>query len=281
MSIFKRIFCIFLFAAPAFLFAQDTIFTKGGDTICCEITKIDESNIYFNVTELNKNRSMLLSLKGMIDYRSKKPIEIDNKKNKYPNFRCAFEGGLSYRTKKIKDDVPQEFKDFYSKLNSGYQYGIGVQYFAAKNLGFGLKYSHFRSKNAMKYYIEYYGKWDQYIQNEDINIDFIGPTINIRSMHNKNRNSFTGYASLGYLHYIDQVLSHGITATGSTFGLAFGFNYDIKVAENLAIGLDISYILGTLTKCKISDGISSETIELDNNNNLHHLNFSIGLRLIK
>ena len=281
MANFKKFICIFLVALPYFLSAQDTIFTKTGDTICCTITKIDPSNIYFNTTNLNETKSMMLSLKNVADYRSVNPIEFNIQKYKYPKIRLSFDGGLSYQTKKLEEDTPQELKGFYNRLKSGYQYGIGIQYFASKNLGFGLKYSHFRSKKAMNYFINNYGIWNEYIQNEDVNIDFIGPTFNFRGMHNKNRNSFIVHVGVGYLHYLDRVLSYGINATGHTYGLEFGVNYDLKVAENLAIGVDVSYIMGTLSKWKLSDGVYSETSDLQHNNNLHHLDISIGLRLIK
>lgn len=224
---------------------------------------------------------MLLTLKNVADYHSVNPIEYNLQKYKYPKIRLSFDGGLGFRTKKNADDTPQEFKGFYTKLKSGYQYGFGAQYFVSKNLGLGLKYSHFRSKKAMNYFVEHYGNWQEYIQNEDVNIDFVGPTFSFRGLHNKNRNSYMMYMGAGYLHYLDRVLSYGITASGNTYGLAIGLDYDIKIAENLAIGLDVSYIMGTLSKWKLSDGIYSQTSDLQHNDNLHHLDISIGLRLIK
>lgn len=282
MTILRKFICLFLMTTPFFISAQDTIFTKKGDTICCKITKIDQSNIYFNILCFNSDKSMLLSLNNVANYNTSNPIEYNVPKNKYQKIRLSFDGGLGFRTKKIDEDSPQLIKDFYTKLKSGYQYGFWAQYFLSKNLGIGLKYNHFQSQNAIHYYVQY-NSWQQaeYVQNEEINIDFIGPSFGIRGMHNKNRNSFMTYMGIGYLHFLDRVLSSGINATASTYGLAVGINYDIKIAENLAIGLDVSYIMGTLSKIKISDGINTETSTLEHNDNLHHLDISIGLRLIK
>jgi len=268
-------------AIPSFLFAQDTIFTKKGDTICCKITNINRLTIHFRANIDHQTKDSTLSMREVSEYSCKHPLEDNKPKYKYPKLRIAFNMGKSYRTKELQEDMPDELIDYYNTLYTGDHFGGDLQYFIIQNFGFGLKYSHFGSSSQVKVpYTDDWGNLAFYNLQEDIDIDFIGPTLNIRNLHNKNRNSLMGYLGVGYLHFTDQVLSHGIDATGKTLGLATGLAYDFKIFKYAAIGIDISYILGTLTKYDLSYGNYLWESDLSENNDLHHMNISVGLRLI-
>ncbi len=284
MSKLKFFLSFFLSFLSFFLSAQDTIVITIGDTIPCKITKIDPTKIYFKMTIENEYKEMLLPIEYVANYNTKRPIEFKRTPVKKPIFRLFFDGGFSQRqANNMKgESLPLGYKEYYKDLNSGSQFSMGLQYFALQNIGMGFKFSQFRSKSAASLsYWDQNGDMKSYVQSEDINIDFIGPTINFRLMHNKNRNSLIGHVGFGYLYYLDRVLTYGINATGSTLGLAFGADYDFRIAENLAIGLGVSYIYGTLSKIELTDGLNTEKEELDNLLKLHHLDISIGLRLIR
>lgn len=281
----KIILILLLLIVSNCISAQDTIFTKTGDTLLCKINKMEKSSIFYTQTKGNEAKNMFLSMNNVLRYHSTGAIEYNTKKGDYPKFRLAFDGGYSRRTKKIDKDTPEEFVDYYKELMNGINLGCKLNYFASRQFGFGVKYSHFRSQNAMFYYstASYYGSSYSYesIINEDINIDFLGATFDFRTLHNKNRNSFTTYMGAGYLMFLDRVLSAGIKAKSKTIGLTLGVNYDIKIFENVAVGVDFSYIMGSISKWVLSDGVKSENSDLSKKNNLNHLNLTVGIQLIK
>lgn len=278
----KFILILLLLITSNCISAQDTIFTKTGDTLLCKIEKIEKSSIFYTQINGNETKSMFLTINNILRYHSTGAIEYNTKKYDYPKFRLAFDGGYSRRTKKNDPDTPEELVNYCKELMNGVNLGCKLTCFGSRQFGFGVKYSHFRSQNAMVYYTtSNYGNIYENLINEDINIDFLGGTIDFRTLHNKNRNSFTTYMGAGYLLFLDRVLSVGVNAKSKTIGLTIGVNYDVKIFENIAVGVDFSYIMGSISKWEISDGVKSEKYDLTKKNNLNHLNLTVGLRLIK
>lgn len=203
------------------------------------------------------------------------------KKCDYPKFRLAFDGGYSRRTKKIAQNSSGEYVDYNKKLMNGVNLGCKLNYFASRQFGFGVKYSHFRSQEAMLFVSTVNGNTYESLITDDINLDFLGATFDFRTQHNKNRNSFTTYMGAGYLFFLNRMLSEGIIAKSKTIGLTFGVNYDVKIFENIAVGVDFSYIMGSISKFELSDGVKSDKIDSGIKINMNHLNLTVGIRLIK
>jgi hypothetical protein len=272
--------------------AQDLIVTNEGDSLNCKISKIKTDNIYFTFKHKEEIRSTLLPLDQVKfhQYNFYQQSEVPAAKiignQIYPHFRAAINGGCSYRLAKISPSIPPDFEQYMKDLKSGYQYGMDLSYYFTEQLGFGLKYNRHKSKNEINniYVVQPDGTTKYGMMSDDISIDFIGPFFGTRLLNASKRNSFIVNFSIGYLGYTNEaVLFTDFTIKSSTVGLCWDIGYDIGLSENFALGIQLSYMLGTLTQYDLSYGGTTEKIKLekDSYENLSRIDLSIGLRLTK
>jgi hypothetical protein len=116
---------------------------------------------------------------------------------------------------------------------------------------------------------------------DNITINFIGPLMGIRLLNRNKKNCLLLNLGIGYLSYKDKaVLIYNYTINGSTLGLCWDIGYDIGIYKNLIIGFQLSYMNGTLTQYKLSDGIHTDNIKLekDNYESLARIDLTIGIR---
>jgi len=272
--------------------SQDLIITNEGDSINCKITKIKSDFVYFTFKYKDEIRSTLLPMSDLkyhqLDFYHSSEVPKDKVigYGNYQHFRIAISGGYSYRTAKVGESVPNDFKDYVKELKSGFHFGGDAIYYITEPLGFGVKYFISKSSNSMNnIYVEdtdgnrIYGK-----MSDDITISFIGPTFSTRFLSHDKRNAFIMNFSLGYMGYSnDKVIVDNYKMTGRTLGMAFDIGYDIGLSEYLSLGFQISYISGTLFEYDWYDGTTTVTIDLEKGEyeGLNRIDFSVGLRFSK
>ncbi len=272
--------------------AQDLIITSEGDSLNCKITKIKSDIIYFTFKHKDEIRSTLLPLDQvkLHQYNFYQASEVPSDKivisEIYPHFRAAINGGWSYRVAKLADNIPSDFEQYMKNLKSGYQYGFDLSYYFSEQFGCGFKYYNYKSKNDINNVYVTLPNGSQQFGNlsDDISINFIGPFFSTRLLDTHKKNSLLMNLGIGYMGYTDKVvIISDFKIKGSTLGICWDIGYDIGLSENFAIGFQLSYITGTLTQYKLSDGITTEKIELekDNYESLSRIDLSIGLRFIK
>lgn len=273
-------------------YSQDLIVTIDGDSINCKITKLNAENIFFTFKHGDEIRNTLLPTSKVAHHQIDYYIISDVPKEKlesykdYPQFRIALSGGLSYMTGKISDKVPSDFRDYIKELKSGYHFGGEASFFFSESLGFGAKYSVFKSShNLNNIYVEdvdgniTYGK-----MSDAIKISFIGPSFSVRVLNHNKMNALIFSMAIGYLDYVnDKVLIESFKMTGNTVGFGVDIGYDIGLSENLALGLQVSLLTGTLSEYEFNDGTNKQTIKLDDGEyeNVSRFDLSVGLRFIK
>ena len=123
-----------------------------------------------------------------------------------------------------------------------------------------------------------YGK-----MSDDLSITFFGPAFSTRLLNSDKTNAFLIGISIGYIGYRnDFVLIDDYEMTGSTAGFVYEMGYDIGLSEKVSLGFQFTLIGGNLSKYELSDGISTQTIKLDSDEDelisTSHIDFSIGLR---
>lgn len=274
------------------LFAQDLIVTNEGDSINCKITKVKKDYIYFTFKHKKEIRNTLLSMSDVKTHQfeyyqtSEVPLVKVSGFENYQRFRIAVNGGYSYMPAKIPENTPTDLKNYTKELKSGYHFNLDATYYFTEPLGFGFKYSVFKSKNSVdNIYVEVldgnrrYGK-----MSDDITITFIGPAFKTRLLNSNKTNAFLLGLSIGYIGYTNNfVLIDDYKMTGGTVGFGFEIGYDIGLSENISLGFQLSSISGNLLKYKISDGFDTETIKLDSDEDelisTSHVDFSIGVRI--
>lgn len=273
-------------------FSQDLIITNKDDSINCKITKVKTDNIYFTFKHDGEIRSTLLAVTQVkihqFDYFHTSEVPEDKVVGyeNYPHFRIALNGGFSYQTAKVAENVPSDFKNYIKGLKSGYHIGGDASYYFSELIGFGFKYYVFKASNSMdNIYVENslgnrtYGK-----MSDNLTISFVGPTFSTRILNHDKSNAFLMSLALGYMGYSnDKVIIDYYKMTGSTVGMTFDIGYDIGLSENLSLGFQVSFLRGTLFEYDWHDGSTTETIELEEGQyeSLNRIDFSVGLRFNK
>lgn len=274
------------------IFSQDLIVTTGGDSINCKITNVKAENIYFTFKHKDEIRSTLLPISEVKTHKFNyyKTSEVSKEKiimhDKYQHFRFAINGGYSYLTATVSENVPSDFKDYIKALKSGYHFGGDLIYYFTEPLGIGAKYYLFKSSNSLDniYTEDAYGNRTYGKMSDDISISFIGPTFSTRLINQNKTGVFLTNISLGYISYSNnKVIIDKYKMTGGTMGLALDAGYDFQLSEEISLGFQISCLSGTLFQYKWNDGITNEFIKLENGEyeSLNRIDFSIGLRFNK
>jgi hypothetical protein len=202
----------------------------------------------------------------------------------FSKFRLGVSGGLSFLLAKINDQVPAESKDYVRGLKSGAHFSVDASYFWRQQIGLGLKYINFNSKNEGKVFADDGSGFGPSLQNVEDNIttQFIGPILYSR-YYSKNRKIelITGFG-LGYLDYRDigKLMNTDITIKGGTVGVNMDFSADFYLSKNLSFGLGIGLVGGTLRKYDMQIGNMTQTVELEEGNyeSLTRLDIFTGLR---
>lgn len=198
----------------------------------------------------------------------------------------ALFGGYGYRTAKVADNVPNDFKNYVKELKSGYQFDISASYYVRKDWGLGVQYNVFKASNsANNIYIEYEnGQRVTGRMNDDIIISFIGPRASGRLFDKKEKNFLSMGIALGYLGYKNnsKVVTENIKITGASLGAAFDMGYNWQVARRFHLGAQASVVSGVLSKLTTeTNGVKkTEKLEKDQKENLGRINFSAGARFI-
>ena len=113
---------LFLFVTKA-VFSQDLIVTDEGDSINCKITKVKAENIYFTFKHKNEIRNTLLPMSKVKEHQfdfykiNEVPTGHVVREENYQHFRIALNGGYSYQTAKIAENVPADFKESQFKID--------------------------------------------------------------------------------------------------------------------------------------------------------------------
>ncbi len=291
-SLKQVVLTILIVVLSVSLYSQDLIVTSEGDSLNCKIIKINSDKIYFTFKYEGEIYSTLIPLGQVRHYQQNyyktaivsKDKVIDNEI--YPYFSAAINGGWSYRTARLPDNIPHDFIQYVKDLRSGYHYGIDLSYYFSEHLGIGLDYYIYRSKNEIDniYVIRPDGTTQYGKMSDDISIDFIAPFFSTRLLNSNKKSSLFVNLGIGYLGYKNETtVITDFTLKGSTLGYCWHIGYDIGISDNLAVRFQLLYITGTLREYEFSDGFNKETIKLEEGSydNLNRIDLSIGLRFNK
>jgi len=286
------LFIILFTSVLSSLNAQDLIITNENDSIHCKITKVNNDYIYFTFKNDNDFHSSLLALKDVESYQKEffeNPEVTEDKMighEEFPKFRIAIHGGYSHMLAKVSSDMSSDLQAYVKDLKSGFHFGGDVSYYLNPTIGLGLKCHVFKSSNNMNdVYVEddegnrYYG-----IMSDKITTTYVGPTFSTRFLDKNKANAFIMSVGLGYLGYVNRgVFITELNIKGNTLGLSLDFAYDIAMSKHTALGIQLSFITGSLSKLEVSDGQRTEilTLEQGSYENISRLDLSVGLRFGK
>ena len=261
---------MFIIISTHTVFSQDLIVTLTNDSLNCEITQIDSEFIHFNIVHNEEVRNSVLMLAAIKNYEkkfySKSNFPSQDKSSvEYPRFHIILSGGGSYLLDPIADNVSDELRDYHQNLKMGYNLGLDVNYYFNKTIGVGLKYNYFNSSSSSSGTSSTGGNSSEWNINENIMINFAGPTFLARFLSKKNKNAFILGLSAGYMWYKDDAVLLGpVIISGNTFGLNIDASYHISLSKKFFLGFSASTTTGFLNSITIDDGTVSETYVLEN-----------------
>lgn len=283
--------CVVVFVISNRLVAQDLIVTHDGDTLNCRITKVKTDFIYFIFQHKGEIRNTLLPAGQVREYRFNyyaNPVvgTAFVGQPDFPKIRAALNVGWSYRTAKMATDIPHGLKSYMDDLRSGYHFGLDASWFFSEMFGGGLKFTTYRTTSTLENVSvtqsngqTAYGK-----MSDDMTINFIGPVFNSRLLSDSKKNSLLMNIGVGYIGYKDNaVLLSAYQLKSSTLGVCWEVGYDLGISKHLALGIQLSYLMGTLTRVKMYQAGSVTTIKFDEKDyeDLSRIDFSVGLRFNK
>lgn len=194
--------------------------------------------------------------------------------------RIATQAGYGYRIAKISNEIPSILREYTKDLKSGYSIGLDASYFIQSNWALGLKYSRFASEGSLKnMQLDFNdGTTEQGTIADDISINFIGPSFMSKYELNNSKHSFIGSLSLGYMSYLNESLlvNRNVEIKSSTLGAVLDIGYDFALSKYISLGAQASLTGGTLSKLKVNDGLTTNTVELEDDNMESLSRFDVG-----
>ncbi len=220
---------------------------------------------------------------GSADYYKKPTPDTLKKDNDFPHFRFAISGGLSAIPVSVSSSVPSYLTSFVQGLTTGGNFSTELNYFWNRNNGFGLKYNVYSAGNsALIDFPASGGGTVSAVVSVSNAYSFIGPEYYSRLISKNKKAALILGVGLGYMDYYSHIFVGTLEAqqTGNTFGLSYDFAYDYAVSDNFSIGVQLSYIKGTLFSYQENDGTTVKTVTLTQGSyeSLNHLDISIGVR---
>ena len=197
-------------------------------------------------------------------------------------WRVNFEYGYSYRTAKVSDDIPSEFKSYINKLKSGSNFNLDISYFISNMYGIGFKYSIFQSSNRMGDLLMIDENTGNILavgsMEDNISVSLIGPSFVERHFASKNKIIVIANVMLGLLSYKNdsELFDIPISIDGSSIGFNGSLGIDYLFSSHWALGVSLSYTTGSLNKLTI-DGYETELSEPEN---LSRIDINGGIKFV-
>jgi hypothetical protein len=201
----------------------------------------------------------------------------------HPVTRFSFGGGPSYWFTTPDKSLPSFLQKYNNELNYGSNLDADVSYYFNHRFGIGLNYNSFNTSNVLENInrtlpngtIEYGRLVD------NISIQYFGPSFNQRVISLNKKHVIITRLSIGYLLSNNNAIAFTpYTIKSSTLGVMESVGYDYAILPNMAIGVQINFILGNSSSYDLTEFGQTRSLVLENTRRISftHLDLSVGLR---
>ena len=233
--------------------------------------------------------------------------QVENK------WRINLSGGMGYRTTNTSEDEEkltdmgfseQSVNSCYNDLKWGLQGNGDIHYLFHPNFGVGIKYAFFyvdgkfdETSSLILPSISGYGPIHLYMAEKDY-LNYVGPSLHIRSFLEKSIFAISATLSAGYSHYRSNNEESVGTEFGSnkqqfiikgnSFGMYGSAGLEYFLNKRIALGLDLGYFYSSLNDISLTTEVDNNTtvskkVKLTDINgkkeNLSRLDFSLGIKI--
>ena len=199
--------------------------------------------------------------------------------------------GISKKNTMIYGSNGEKVNDMYDDLKKGVQGHADIHYLFNKNVGLGMKYAFFTTNGSMTQKSHFYTL--EFKETDYVN--FIGPSLHLRSFIGDSRWAFSVTLSGGYAHfrgeseiyksYFDNFPYPGerVLATGGTFGVSGGFGLEYRLNKYIALGFDMGYFRLSFGHLKVRTNYENdqklEDFVNSGDNDYSRLDYSLGIKV--
>lgn len=212
--------------------------------------------------------------------------KTDNEFNNYLKWRIGARGGFGNMLTKVS--ATDEYSLYKEKLLRGFTWGADAAYFFNDNIGFGLMYNDFRSKNQadnIKYFNEILNAEATGKISNNRSTKFIGPVLYYRKNIDFKTMVILGVSPGAYFYsdkgtyedasYTFKGMDFGASAT---LGIDFLLGNDIT-GRDIILSLETGYSYGKMRA--LDFGAGGGAVNLATPIDLSRLDFTIGLRFTR
>jgi len=282
-------------------YSQDKIITLNYDTIDCRINKISNNTIFFEVFTKGVRSTGKIPLGSVLNYTISTRTAENKKERKavitdpFQRIRLGIMGGADYLLASSKDAeaymtdnlgiTSSQAKSYYRDLKLGLHASGSLTYLITPEYGAGIKYSFFDTSAGIETFVDpqdgvhlIYASY-----NEKIYVNYIGAVFYAQQTFGSNKKfNLNSSCSFGLATYRNEAeyLKEYYLIRGNNFGTDVSIGFEYFINRYVSIGADLSALFSSIRKVEITDGINSNTIDLDKENyeNLSRIEFSAGIR---
>ncbi len=194
--------------------------------------------------------------------------------------RINIEGGYSYRTAKVAENVPTGFKDYVEKLKSGFNIAANLGLFVWEHYGICIYFSRFTTSHSVNNILVYDQVNDKILGpgkiEDNITVLFYGIGLTQRLALREDI-ILIGQGIIGQADYTDegQLIDNDIEIKGSSFAFTGLLGLDFRFFNNIVFGLNVSYLISTVDADVTKPLLAGINIK----ENLNRFDFNVGIRI--
>lgn len=311
MRILTALVLLLVFSRQSF--GQDIIVKMNDDTIYCTIIKVQVEQIHFRYQENDTLRQKALPLSQVKSYykdntpqSSKKQknnegnpnIHKSNTSENLPNtivtrqkerstdqglLIFSISGGYSHLLGRINKNLSPEFYNYTKELLSGAHFKSIISYYVSDNIGFGLKYSYFETKNKMSIIAQDPGTgiYNKGERSDRIMINSFNAGLAVKEPIIQEKLFYNGVFAVGYFSFRNNsTFFRDIIIKGESFGLDFDQALDYYFTPDIGLTFSVSCFLGVLGQLEYDYGGVKQFQKLpkDQLANVSRIDLSVGMK---
>jgi len=280
------IFLGFLFSVSGLL-AQDLIVTNSGDSLKCQIQEISGDLIHITFTEDSVEKKAVISMSAVrtyiVDYQNNwEDVVPPADEPTHPKYRVSVGGGLSEFLGRVPNNIPQSLKAYVEELKSGNHFAADLGFYLQENLGLGLKYSLFKTKNQKENIsiIDSTGAFRFGNLKDDITVQYFGPSLIMRQSMPNGGAHVVGSISFGLLTYLNNAtVIDKFKLVGSTLAFSGDIGLDFQLEGGFHLGVVFGLTFASIKELVISGNGTTQSVNLTGFENANPSRFDLGVGL--
>ncbi|MFZ2287277.1 MAG: hypothetical protein WAV93_09850 [Bacteroidales bacterium] len=278
---------------------QDRIITLNNDTIECRINKVTRSEIYFDITTQGVKTTGRMPITDVSSYSVSpasggEPFYRNVSSGSAGRLRIGLNGGMGYIISSSEEAeesmvsmgvADETARTYYGDLKSGWYGSADATWIFRQRYGAGFKYKFFNTESGFESYFDPGDGYNLFYSayKENIFVNFAGVSLfYIEPLGKSGKFSLYSAYSMGLAFYRNEleVFYGNFLITGNAPGLDGSIGLEYHITPAISAGAELSLFTATIRKIKITDGETSETVDLEKENyeNLSRVEASMGVR---